>query len=159
MFPHIKIRALHLGLRLSNSFRNKSQLYRLILRQIKFFHKPSDTLPPKNTQEIVLKRKKKLRRTWISLSPRASPQLIIYASCVVPLGADNVQSSQFTHFLSLLRSRRVTPQKNVHATASKVSRNRYRSAPPGLRDNRAFTLVIFRIQYFVWHVRFGEQRR
>jgi hypothetical protein len=103
MLPDIEICTLHLGLRLRNSLRHKSHVNRHIVGNVEPFHKSFDAVAAEDAHEVILKRQKESRRTWITLTPGTPAELVVNPPRFMPLGADYVKPSNIPHGLSLIR--------------------------------------------------------
>ena len=89
MFPHIEIQAFNLRLRTLNRSGNESCFDWFVFRNAETAHHILHSLGREDTRQIILERDEELRRARIALPARASTQLIINSSRLMPLCAQH----------------------------------------------------------------------
>ena len=103
-------------------------------------HQAGNAFRAKKAHQVVFKRDKKLRRSRISLTPRASAQLAVHAARVMALCANNGQSAGFFGLWS---------QFNVGTATGHVGGDGHGFGPSGLGHNVGLLLVQLGVEYLV----------
>ena len=146
MLARIKIKLFDFGLRFFKTARNHRILNWLIFRNAEGAHHPLDGVRCEDSHKRIFQRDKELGFSWITLTPRATTQLIVDATRFVSFGTDDKESSALGHFFPLNFSRGVATKLDVDATPCHVGGDSHRSLLARLSDNLPFAFVIFGIE-------------
>ena len=102
--------------------------------------------PPKMPQKIVLERKEELRGSRIALAPGAAAQLVVYAARFMPFGAEHMQVRRVPAPSRASAVGGLPPRKMSTPRPAMLVATVTAPGLPGLRDDRAFALVVLRVQ-------------
>ena len=89
--------------------------------------------------------------TWITLTARATAELVIDTTCFVTFGTKHKKTAETFHLLVLLFCRWIAAKLDVDTAARHVRCNNYATLATCLCDDFAFTLVVLCVEYFVRH--------
>src|SRR6266481_4718526 len=102
VFADIKVVALYPGLCILDEARDKLALQRHILLHPDPLHNTRHTVGSETTHQFIIKGQIEARRTRISLASCTTTQLVIDTARFVPLGTDDMQSTQCNDVLMIL---------------------------------------------------------
>jgi hypothetical protein len=68
-----------------------------VLLNAKSVHQAGHRRPAETAHEVIFKGEVETGRPWFALTTCPSSQLVVYAPCLVPLGAEDMQAAQFKH--------------------------------------------------------------
>src|SRR5687767_6777934 len=105
-------------------------------------------------EELVFEAHEELRLTWIALTARASAQLQVHASALVPARADDVQAAERRNLVAV--GRPLASKADIGAAAGHVGRDRHRAERAGPRDDRGLFGIVFRVQHFTRETRASQ---
>src|SRR5437870_10805754 len=80
-----------------DTLRNQPRFDRHALFHAKPMHDLGNALAGKDAQQVVFKRKIEAGRAGVTLTARASSQLVVNAAGLVPLRAEDVQTAEIDH--------------------------------------------------------------
>src|SRR5262245_34966133 len=122
---------------------NHRMFDRLVLRSRSNFRR-NQMVYAETRHQVVLQADEEARRPRIALTARASPELVVYAPALVPVGSDDIKAAEGDHALPLFFPG--PAQADVRAPARHICRDCHRADGAGLGDDFRFGLVILRIE-------------
>ena len=93
VLAEVEVVRLDLPLGRLDGFRHQPVLQRHVLLDAEAVHQVRDRAAAEASHEVVFERDVETGRSWVALAPGSAPQLVVDASGLVPLGADDVQTS------------------------------------------------------------------
>src|SRR5713101_6147052 len=173
MLADIEVVRFDLLLRILDRSRNPSMLDRNAVLHADTVHQALETVGAEDSEQIVLEREIKTRRTGITLATRTPAQLVIDPPRLVALRAEDVKSARPNHEFALTRAylamtrqrllelrvagvagagfgRRkslvIAAEHDIGAAAGHVGRDGYRLVTPRLRDDLGLAFVVLRVE-------------
>ena len=137
---HVEVARLDLDLRLCDRARDHSRLDGCLVVHAHLPEEPGDSLGGEDADQVILERVEEARRSRIALAAGATAELVVDATRLVALGADNVKTAEVDDALA---------EQDVDTATGHVRREGDRAPLPGLGDDERLALVVLRVQDFV----------
>src|SRR5262249_39732856 len=93
LLTDIEVARFHLALRGLDRTRHDTGLDRFTFRHLQAVHDGAHTVARKNPQQRIVERQIETRRTRVALTARTTTQLVVDATRLMTLSADNVQAA------------------------------------------------------------------
>jgi hypothetical protein len=93
--------------------------------------------------QVVLKRDEKARRAWVTLPTGPAAKLIVDATALMTVCADNVKAAKVRHSW---------PQANVRSSSGHIGRDGHSPSLPGEGDDRSLLFVMPRVENLVGNI-------
>ncbi len=138
LFADLVIVVLDLRLRVLDRFRQDAGFDRRFVGELDEVHHLLNALGAEKAHQLIVERDVEARRARIALTAGTAAQLVVDASRLVALGADDVQAADRGHAFAEL---------DVDAAAGHVGRDRHRAPEAGVLDDLRFLLVILRVEH------------
>ena len=121
---------------------------RFVFVHAQLVHEFGNVFRAENTHEVVFQRQEELRRTRITLTACAAPELVVDAAAFVPFRTDDHQAAQFGYTLAEL---------DIRAAAGHVGRNGDHVHLAGVFDDFRFLFMILGVQHVVDDIFFFQE--
>src|SRR5665213_1843294 len=136
----VEVVALHAGLRSLDLPRHEAVLDGHVLLDVEPVHDALHALTAEDAHQIVLEREEEASLTGVALAPRTAAQLIVDATRLVSLSADDVQATGAGHALA---------EHDVGAAAGHVGGDGHRAALPRVGNDLCLALVELGVEHAV----------